>query len=150
MGCVQISRHGHVPGKLYLQRRVAALQDCEVFFLFLCFFYWSIITLQCCVNFCCTTAWMSYMYTCIPSLPSHPSRSSHSTKMSSLCCTAASHWLSVLLMVACVCQYCCLDSSFVSCSTAHTSRTTPMELPLFLLFLELCPSLKLAGTLQCH
>ena len=43
------------------------------------FIYWSIIALQCCVIFCYTTMWISYMYTYIPSLfrlpPTHP----HST-----------------------------------------------------------------------
>ena len=30
------------------------------------FFYWSVITSQCCVSFCCTMNWISYMYTYTP------------------------------------------------------------------------------------
>ena len=55
------------------------------------------IALPCCVSSCCTTMWITE-YTYIPfllSLPptslSHPSRSSQSTELSSLCYTAASH-----------------------------------------------------------
>ena len=39
-----------------------------------------------------------------PSNPSHPSRSSQSTELSSLCYTAASHWLSILHMVVYTCH----------------------------------------------
>ena len=59
-------------------------------------FYWSIFALQCHVSFCCTTVWISFMYTYTPfllSLPnpqSHPSRSSQSTELRFLCYTVTS------------------------------------------------------------
>ena len=61
-------------------------------------FNWRIIALQCCVGFFHTIMWISYKYTYISSLlslplppPSHPSRSSQNTSLSSPDYIAASH-----------------------------------------------------------
>ena len=58
------------------------------------------IALQCCVDFCHTSAWVSHRFTHVPSLlppatPSHPSRLSQNTGLNSLCHTANSHRLSI-------------------------------------------------------
>ena len=60
--------------------------------------------------------WISQKYTYISSLlslphpPSHPSSSSQSTELSSLCCTAASHQPSILHTVVYMCQCYSLNS----------------------------------------
>ena len=48
-----------------------------IYFMYFLYLYWSIIALQWCVCFCCTTNWISDMYTYIPhplplEPPSHP------------------------------------------------------------------------------
>ena len=84
---------------------IVCVQKFYIFFLSTIMFslhlYWSITALHCCVSFCCTRKWISYMYTYIPisppscvSLPpslSHPSSWTQSTKLISLWDAAASH-----------------------------------------------------------
>jgi len=82
---------------LFFNWRIIALQNCIKFF-----FNWRISALQCRVHFCCTTTWISFTGTYIPSLlnlpltlpPSYPSRSSQSARLGSLCNIAASHEVS--------------------------------------------------------
>ena len=77
------------------------MQEMVVTFFSFLFFYiediyflnWRTTALQCWVSFYCTTMWISCKYAYIPSLsslpplPSHPSRWSRSTELSSLCYT---------------------------------------------------------------
>ena len=97
--------HGYITTISPLDSGNNLLTTPHIFVLFC--FCWGKIALQCYVSFCCTAKWMSYTYTYIPSLlglppspsPSHPSRSSQGTELSSLCYTAGSHQLSILQMV---------------------------------------------------
>ena len=93
------------------------------FFFFKFIFNWRMITLHCCVGFCQTPTWISHRYTYVSTLlklpptshpiPSHPSRLSQSTGLSSLHHTANSNQLSVLHMVMYIFQCYSLNSSHV-------------------------------------
>jgi len=47
--------------------------------------------------------WSSSLLSLHPLLPAHPSRSSQSTRLGSLCCIATSHLPSVLHVIVCTC-----------------------------------------------
>ena len=80
------------------------------YFLFLKFililnFYWSIVDLQCCVSFRCTTVNQLYIYI-YPLFFQilFPYRSLQSIEQSSLCYTVGPYLLSVSFIVVCICQ----------------------------------------------
>ena len=81
-----------------------------IFFSQFLFLNWGIIALQCCVNFCYTTTWISHMYMYIfslsSSLPLTPSHSSKSSQRQSWAPSAISSFLLfVSYMVVYICQY---------------------------------------------
>ena len=102
---------------------------------FLIDLYWSVIASQYCVSFCCTTKWISHMHTHVPisppswaSLPpslSHPSRSSQSTELISLCYVAASHQPTILHLVEYICQ---CYSHFTPASLSQPMSSSPFSM----------------------
>ena len=96
--------------------------------------YWSIIASQYCVSFCCTTKRISHMHTHVPisppsciSLPSslsHPSRSSQSTELVSMCYVAASHQPTILHSVVYICR---CYSRFAPALPSHPVSSSPFS-----------------------
>ena len=86
-------------------------------FLKFIYFNWRMIALQYWLGFCHISTWISHRYTYVPSLlnlpptptPSHSSRLSQSTSLSSLSHTANSHWLSTLQRVVYMLPHCSLS-----------------------------------------
>ena len=84
------------------------------------------------------TLWISHMIYISPhfespsQLPSHPSRPSQSTELSSLCYRAASHRLAILHRVVYLCQCYPLNSSPSSPSLPVSTSPFSTSVPLFL------------------
>ena len=122
--------------------------SCWVFFLFF-FLNWRIIALQYCVGLYHTSTWISHRYTYVPSLlnplpsptPSHPSRLSQSTGLSTLCHVANSHLLSILYMAKCTHFH-----SFLSSSHPLFSPLCPWVCSLGL-HLHCCPANRFISTI---
>ena len=74
-----------------------------VFFFLKTCFYWSIVDLQRCVNFCCTAKW--FTYSCTSILFNIPIRCglSQNSEYSSLCCSVGPYCLSILCLLLCIC-----------------------------------------------
>ena len=113
------------------------------------FFNWRIIALQYCVGLYHTSTWISHRYTYVPSLlnplpsptPSHPSRLSQSTGLSTLCHEANSHLLSILYMAKCTHFH-----SFLSSSHPLFSPLCPWVCSLGL-HLHCCPANRFISTI---
>ena len=147
MLCVHDNKNNTVKLFLYFYAIVVELPVVVVFLCFTC----SELEYNCFPVFLVihvysyTTKGISYRYTYTPSLllhtSSHPSGSSQSPVLSSLCYKAAAHWPAILHMVMCIGQGCALKSSHLLIpSSASTS--------LFYLRLYSCPANRLISAIS--
>ena len=129
-----IEKSGYAAPKKKLQAQMVSQENSRVPFFFLIDLYWSIIVSQYCVSFCCTTKWISHMHThvsisppswaSLPSSLSHPSRSSQSTELISLCYAAACYQPTILHSVAYICR---CYSHFFPASPSHPMSSSPFS-----------------------
>ena len=130
--------------KMYLRTPVSHLHQ---HFLFK-FFNWRVIAKQYCVGFCHITPGISHRYTYVTSLlnlstpptPSHPSRLSKNTGVSSLYLTAASHWL-------CFTHGCVYMSMLLSQFVPPSPSLTASRVCSLCLHLYSCPTNRFISTI---
>ena len=79
------------------------IETCSMPLVMTILFYWSIVDLQCCANFCCTAKWLLYIYIYILFYILFHYGLSQNIEYSSLCYTVGLCCLSILYTIVCIC-----------------------------------------------